>query len=445
MALRIRVGKGGRLLSLIGVGIWGCTTVQVFPGGDGGSAGVGGHGDDAAGSMSESGAGANDAEGGVAGTENTGGGGAPGGGGGAPSTHEGGGGAWTTGDAGGGVGVDAGSCPASVQAKAVIPTVLLLIDNSSSMFAPRSQLWDPLYDVLMKPTNGIVAALQDKVRFGFTSYRGSSMANDPACPNLFEVDYELANFEAIDTLYKQQGTEYIQGLKWETPTGAAIKKSAQKLAAYVADPPGPKYILLVTDGNPNTCGAIEPQCGSDESVEAVQDARAIGIGTMVVGIGDIIAGNSGCEPAWGRCGPLHLQDLANAGQGLPVQAPPDQLKYQACTPTQTLAATYASAASTPGTAAFYTATNAVELDTAIKSALNPLVSCTYELNVTVVGNPATGAIQVNGVARTYNDPNGWILDADKTRITLQGTACDALRAANSTLSISFPCGVVTAR
>jgi hypothetical protein len=333
----------------------------------------------------------------------------------------------------------------SVQAKSVIPTVLLMLDNSASMFEARDKLWDPLYDVLMKPTNGIVASLQDKVRFGFTSYRGSSVANDPACPNLFEVEYELGNFAAIDTVYKARGAEYTPGVKWETPTGAAIKKAAQKLAAYVADPPGPKYILLVTDGNPNTCGTLDPQCGSDESIKAVQDAKAMGIGTIVVGGGDIIAGNAGCEPAWGRCGPLHLQDLANAGQGLPVQAPPDQLKYQACTPTQTLAATYASAASTPGAAAFYTATNAVELDTAIKSALNPMLSCTYELNVTVVGNPAIGAVHVNGVPRPYNDPNGWSLDADKTRIMLQGTACDALKAGNSTLSISFPCGVVIDR
>jgi hypothetical protein len=127
----------------------------------------------------------------------------------------------------------------TVATKEVTPTVLLLVDNSSSMFEPREQLWDPLYNVLMKPTDGIVASLQEKVRFGFTSYRGSKTVNDPACPNLFEVDYKLDNFSAIDTVYKKQGAEYMQGLKWETPTGAAIKKAAEKLAAFVADPPGP--------------------------------------------------------------------------------------------------------------------------------------------------------------------------------------------------------------
>ncbi len=339
-------------------------------------------------------------------------------------------------------GMEMGCNDLSVETKEVTPTVLLLVDNSSSMFEPRDKLWDPLYNVLMKPTDGIVASLQSKVRFGFTSYRGSSTANDPACPNMFEVDYKLDNFTPIDTLYKQQGAEWKQGVKWETPTGAAIKKAAEKLAAYTADPPGPKYILLVTDGNPNTCAALDPQCGSDESIKAVQDAKAMGIGTFAVGIGDIIAGNSGCEPAWGRCGPLHLQDLANAGQGLAVAAPPDQLKYQACTPTQMLAATYAGAAETPGAAPFYTAANAAELETAIKGLLNSVVSCTYDMNATVVGNAALGTVKVNGTDVPYNDPNGWKLEDNKVQITLQGTACDSFKAtAGSKLLVSFPCKV----
>jgi von Willebrand factor type A domain len=339
-------------------------------------------------------------------------------------------------------GMEMGCNDLTVETKEVTPTVLLLVDNSSSMFEPRDKLWDPLYNVLMKPATGIVASLQEKVRFGFTSYRGSSTANDPACPSMFEVDYKLGNFDPIDAQYKLQGAEWKQGVKWETPTGAAIKKAAAKLAAYQADPPGPKYILLVTDGNPNTCAALDPQCGSDESIKAVQEAKTMGIGTFAVGIGDIIAGNSGCEPAWGRCGALHLQDLANAGQGLPVAAPPDQLKYQACTPTQMLAATYAGAAETPGAAPFYTAANAAELETAIKGLLNSVVSCTYDMSATVVGNAALGTVKVNDADVMYNDPNGWKLEDNKTQITLQGTACDSFKAtAGSKLFVSFPCKV----
>src|SRR4051812_32975077 len=94
-------------------------------------------------------------------------------------------------------GMEMGCNDLSVETKEVTPTVLLLVDNSSSMFEPRDKLWDPLYNTLMKPTDGIVASLQDKVRFGFTSYRGSSTKDDPACPNMFEVDYKLNNYEPI--------------------------------------------------------------------------------------------------------------------------------------------------------------------------------------------------------------------------------------------------------
>lgn len=343
----------------------------------------------------------------------------------------------------GATGAGGGCNDLSIVTKEVTPTVLLLVDNSSSMFEPRTELWDPLYNVLMKPETGIVASLQEKVRFGFTSYRGSKTINDPACPNLFEVDYKLNNFSDIDTVYKKQGAEWTPDAKWETPTGAAIKKAAEKLAAYEADPPGPKYILLVTDGNPNTCAALDPQCGSDESIKAVQDAKAAGIGTFAVGIGGIlVAANSGCEPSWGRCGALHLQDLANAGQGLPVAAPPDSLKYQACTPTQMLAGTYAGATETPGAAPYYTAANAAELETAIRGLLNSVASCTYDMNATVVGNAALGTVKVNGTEVAYNDPNGWKLEDNKVQITLQGTTCDTFKSMpGSQLSVSFPCKV----
>lgn len=345
------------------------------------------------------------------------------------------------GDMSGG-GMEMGCNDLSVETKEVTPTVLLLVDNSSSMFEPRDKLWDPLQSVLMKPGDGIVASLQDKIRFGFTSYRGSKTVNDPACPNLFEVEYQLDNYDAINTQYMQQSQEWKAGDKWETPTGAAIRKAAEKLAAFEADPPGPKYIVLVTDGNPNTCAALDPQCGSDESIKAVQDAQLMGIGTFAVGIGDIIAGNTGCEAAWGRCGVLHLQDIANAGQGLPVQAPPDQLKYQACTPTQMLAATYAAPTATPGAAKYFTAADAGELETAMKGLLSSVISCTYDMNATVVGNPALGTVKVNDADVTYDDPDGWKLEDNKTQITLQGAACDSFKAQpGSKLVVSFPCKV----
>ena len=49
----------------------------------------------------------------------------------------------------------------------------------------RAKLWDPLINALMEPTNGVVAKLQGKVRFGFTSYKSVTRPSlAPACPVL---------------------------------------------------------------------------------------------------------------------------------------------------------------------------------------------------------------------------------------------------------------------
>ena len=280
------------------------------------------------------------------------------------------GGALSHGNAGSG-GAHEGDC-----GEAVIPSVLLLIDNSSSMFDPRESLWDPLFEALMKPEDGIVATFQGEIRFGFTSFRGGSPGG-PECPVLFEVDYDLDNFEAINARYSAQNAEWNESApyKWDTPTGAALAKVAQKLAADTSAPPGPKYIVLVTDGNPNTCTVLDPQCGSDEAIKAVQDAKALGITTFVIGMGDLTDSNGGCEAAWGRCGADFMQDVANAGTGLPVHAPPEALKYQACTPNNVLAASYAADPVVPGTATYYAAKNAAELDAAFREVLSSVLAC----------------------------------------------------------------------
>jgi hypothetical protein len=184
----------------------------------------------------------------------------------------------------------------------LVPTVLLLVDNSSSMFDPTSAgttSWKLLYGALMDKTSGPVMTLEDKIRFGFASYKGhqASSETDPACATITPTmsSFALNNYDAIDQVYTQLGSETNNGANWETPTGYAIKTVAPELVAFTSDPPGPKYILLVTDGNPNTCQTINPQCGQDRSIKAVQDAYAQGISTIPFGIGDIVVSDDGCN------------------------------------------------------------------------------------------------------------------------------------------------------
>jgi hypothetical protein len=340
--------------------------------------------------------------------------------------------------------------PLTAVSKQLVPTVLILVDNSSSMFdmrgtAPTS--WQLLYNALMDPNTGPVKKLQDKIQFGFASYKGHQGTSeaDPACATITPTmsTFSLNNYDAINQVYTELGSEVNNGSHWETPTGHAIATVAPELAAVVTDPPAPKYILLVTDGAPNTCQTLDPQCGQDRSIKAVEDAYAQGIGTIPFGIGDLVLGQDGCNVAQCRCGNDHLQDLANAGAGLPVQAQPADYKYQPCVSGEggVLTATYATADQTPGMAPYFSTNDAADLQTKLAQVLNAVESCTFDLNAIVTGNPAGGVVTLNGNPLTFGDTmGGWTLESNKYQVTLQGSACDTFRAqAGSTLDIAFPC------
>jgi len=352
-------------------------------------------------------------------------------------------------DAGAGAPAEAGICDdQSIQTYEEVPTVLLLVDTSSSMFDARAKLWDPLYNALMDPTTGVVSTLQGKVRFGFTSYKSVTRpAGDTTCPELLSTELKINNYETIKAAYTAAGVTPTTDYKWETPTGASVAAVAKTLAEFKPDPPGPKFILLVTDGDPDTCTVRDPQCGQDDSIKAVQDAYAAGIGTFVIGIGDVVGSTSTSM----RVGKLHLQDLANAGTGQPVAPNSLEYTYSQCImngPTHALTATYATEAGAPGTAPFYTVSAAdgvtaqKELATAIVASLAQTRSCTFNMDAKINGDASLGTLTVNGTALKFGDPNGWTLGADLISVSLSGTACDAWKKDGGKLNVVFPCKLV---
>lgn len=247
-----------------------------------------------------------------------------------------GGGAAGDGGDGGDGGDAAGGGKPPVERGPGAPTVLVLLDGSSSMFMPRVALWDAALEALVGDGNPI-QEFDDRVRFGFTHFRGASLPHaedDPACATLHSVDFRFDNFGEIRELYQSLGADYTVEMKWETPTGFALDRSIEALLAD-EHTSGRQYIVLITDGDPNTCSVLDPQCGQDQSIAAVQRAYAAGIRTYAIGIGDIARdANTGCFSEVTRCGTEHLQDLANAGRGLPVQLPPDSARFQDCLESQ---------------------------------------------------------------------------------------------------------------
>src|SRR6185369_10166958 len=91
----------------------------------------------------------------------------------------------------------------------------------------------------------------------------------------------------------------------DTPTGPAVAQVVKEMLAFGHK--GPQVLLLVTDGDADTCNVPDPQLGQPDAIAAVASAYALGIGFYVLGISSDISGDN-------------LQQLANAGQGKRIDA-----------------------------------------------------------------------------------------------------------------------------
>jgi hypothetical protein len=362
----------------------------------------------------------------------------------------------------------------TVNTEPLVPTVAIVVDNSSSMYAPpEDPPFDKLYDALMDPTTGAIKPLESKMRLGFYSFRSPKRngiaENDPTCADMTSVPFALDNYDEVNAAYQQVGLDRRRAtgcgatpnasgcgeVSWDTPTGFALNKVAADLTAYNPDPPGKKNILFVTDGTPNTCMVGDPNCGQDQSIKAYQDAFVAGIGGYIVGVGDALGEN--CDQNATHCGADYLQDMANAGAGQPVSQQPMSYWYQQCatiasgTNPGTPLATYVAAGQTPGTAQFFTATTQAELLSALTELLSTFVSCTFDMDGIVTGNAANSLVTLQGMPLTYGDAAaGWILEANKYQVTLMGTACEEYKAQSATqegaqVRIIFYCDPETGR
>ncbi len=300
----------------------------------------------------------------------------------------------------GGSGGNNGVCASTdVDLGHQLPTVLLLVDQSGSMDAKfgTSDRWQTLRTALMDPTTGIVNTLQGQVRFGLTLFSGRDGA--APCPALTTVAPKLNNFMPIDMAYPVPTTAIID----DTPTGESIDAAAKILQA-VTDP-GPKVIVLATDGEPDTCAVPDPQTpeAKEVAVKAAQDAFAAGVFTYYISVGNEVADT-------------HATEMANVGQGYPRG---DKMQR------------------------FYRANDQAALATAFAAIVDGVRSCSFQLNGTVKdGMEVDGEVVVDGAVVKLNDPNGWRLSSPTT-VELVGTTCATVKDKNDhKVTAKFPCGSI---
>jgi hypothetical protein len=307
---------------------------------------------------------------------------------------------------GGGNGGQGGQCAGvKVQFTPIIPTVVLLVDQSSSMTdnpldpdnPGAGNRWDALKEALLADT-GVLKSLQGTVNFGFVTYSWSGKSED-ACPQTpISVAPTLNNFAAIDAKYS--GADTINN----TPTGESITKVHNEILKAA---PSPKYLILATDGDPDTCAAPDSN-GSDPpkqlSLEAVTKAFADdAITTYVIGVSRASVERN------------HLRQLALAGQGKALDLP-DELFFEV------------------GTQA--------ELATALSSIVIGARSCVFDLDANITPEAAPkGMVTIDGGPVTLDSPDGWQLN-DNNTIEFVGASCQKIKDGATEVQASFPCGTI---
>jgi hypothetical protein len=319
----------------------------------------------------------------------------------------------------------AGACePVAVTIARVVPRVVLLVDQSGSMKCPlglaepcdapdevepgaagyEATRWSQLRALLAAP-DGPVARLDDRVAFGAAlyTYEGDGTDDVPgSCPELTPRPEALAlatgGYERVKAVlagHEPRGA---------TPTGEAVRVVAGALAAAG----GPKYLILATDGDPDTCrdpdanGQPGPK---DLALAEVRAARGAGVTTYVVGISKFGADRD------------HLQALALAGQGL-----------------------------ADGTAErkYYEVGGRDELVAAFDAILDGVRSCAFDLGAAVApgGVVARARFTVGGAEARAGDPDGWrTVDADTVEFV--GAACAAVER-GAEVRATLPCDAAVA-
>ena len=280
------------------------------------------------------------------------------------------------------------------------PEITLMVDQSLSMrfgfptmSSPTSR-WSLVGQALFDPTLGVVKTYQSSVRFGIAFFT----AHPGACPLLSEVPAATDNYAALNALYQSLSP---QG---DTPTGEAMRQIVSELLAKPTA--APRSIVLVTDGNPDTCAQPQPDNGLPEALAAVQSAHALGIDVYVLGISDDVAAQN-------------LQQLANAGKGKPLD----------------LVWGVDADAAQP-----YQANSSVGgLGAQLGDVLNGLPLCQVSLQRDVARAEASaGHVTLDGQTLDYSSSNGFDLE-DARHLEVVGQACDVLKARGKQLSVRIGC------
>lgn len=328
-----------------------------------------------------------------------------------------------------------------------IPTVFVLVDRSGSVF--DSMVWAPLRTGVL----GVIQSTQAEIRYGFAAFAGLA---GQICPDFVPAPtIALNNYDAIAQLYNSlDRTSYA---KAETPTTLALRQAQSLLVAD--NSPGDKYILFVTDGEPDFCDDSNHICAVDSVVHELQALKQAGTTTFVFGLKSV-ASDISLES---------LQAFANAGAGQPVLAPIMQMPgplniYYQCNglapwvtdlttagKTTAMMTSIGNYSATGGTATLYNPdltnpqTGQAALVNQLTSVISGVKSCVFDLSGKIevdLNQLGLATVTIEGQTVPLDSTNGWRMN-NSTQLELVGSACTGWRKPENThINFDFPCSVI---
>ena len=283
------------------------------------------------------------------------------------------------------------------------PSVMLLIDQSASMNERfgESTRWDVLRQAIIDEQSGLLTWLDDAANIGIMLYSSlDGFRQGFECPLIESVPTRFDGAQAIRDFYAER--EPRPG--GDTPTADGIDVATDALVALGAGPA--MYVLLLTDGVPDTCAEPDPQNGLEPAVASVQRAYSLGVKVRTVGVSPEIAREG-------------LQRMANAGAGKDPA-----LKFERDLDAEE---------------PFYASTDPRELADQLKGAIGDVRSCSVELGTDVGFDRARdGRLVLDGAPLDYRAPDGWRF-VDEDTIAIDGAACQRILGAGEQLVVHFPC------
>ena len=131
------------------------------------------------------------------------------------------------------------------------------------------------------------------------------MPTDSVGPDVDNATKIMQKYDALP--FPPSSTQ--QGVKFESPASESIQAVTTALTAFTA--PGDKYILFITDGQPDYCDDSNSLCAPDSVIARIQAAKTANISTIVLGLQTMLFD----FPAG------ILDAYATAGNGEPTVAP----------------------------------------------------------------------------------------------------------------------------